>query len=60
MQLAYDTLLKLNSVSKMEMNFFLQCVRYQDEHRRVIGVYYKEFMQELLWQSTLCTREKMH
>lgn len=23
MQLAYDTLLKLNSVSKMEMNFFL-------------------------------------
>lgn len=47
MQLAYDTLLKLNSVSKMEMNFFLQCVRYQDEHRRVIGVYYKEFMQVL-------------
>ena len=47
MQLAYDTLLKLNSVSEMEMNFFLQCVRYQDEHRRVIGVYYKEFMQVL-------------
>ena len=30
MQLAYETLLKLNNLSKTEMNIFLQCVRYQD------------------------------
>lgn len=47
MQLCYHTLLKLNRLSKMEMNIFLLLVRYQDECGKVIGAYYKEFMKEL-------------
>ena len=51
MQLAYETLLKLNNVSKTEMNIFLQCVRYQDEKGQVIGAYYKYFMDLLGFKS---------
>lgn len=51
MQLAYETLLKLNNVSRTEMNIFLQCVRYQDEQGRIIGAYYRYFMQLLGFKS---------
>ena len=47
MQLAYETLLKLNNVSRTEMNIFLQCVRYQDDQGQVIGAYYRYFMKLL-------------
>ena len=47
MQLAYETLLKLNNLSKTEMNIFLQCVRYQDAQGKIIGAYYKYFMKLL-------------
>ena len=36
MQLAYETLLKLNNVSRTEMNIFLQCVRYQETRDRLL------------------------
>lgn len=51
MQLAYETLLKLNNVSRTEMNIFLQCVRYQDEEGQVVGAYYKYFMDLLGFKS---------
>lgn len=47
MQLAYDTLLELNSVSKNGNEFSSSVHNYQDEHRRVIGGDHKEFMQVL-------------
>lgn len=51
MQLAYETLLKLNNLSKTEMNIFLQCVRYQDAQGKIIGAYYKYFMKLLGFKS---------
>lgn len=51
MQLAYETLLKLNNVSRTEMNIFLQCVRYQDDQGQVIGAYYRYFMKLLGFKS---------
>ena len=50
-QLCYSTLLKLNTLSRTEMNVFLQFVRYQDEQGFVLGAYYKQFMKELGFRS---------
>ena len=54
MQLAYETLLKLNNVSRTEMNIFLQCVRYQDDQGQVIGAYYRYFMKLLGFKIMYC------
>lgn len=51
MQLEYSTFLQLNTVSKTAMNVFLQLVRYQNQHGKVHGAYYRFFMRTLGFKS---------